>query len=483
MNLDERDTLLNLLTGIQASKRNYYAELKAKVKELELNAQRLERALASLKSISQALTTTTRGVDALLQALVKAIARLFDAEYAVIMVGDEIGATRAVRCGCSSELGFRCVWSDEVDTESVVRCVYERSPEPMSAVPPSGIRNLAKVVMRQSKPDIEDGSAVAGEGRATLCVPMFREEEVVGTICLQSRQGCDFLKSDVDILQTLANQAAVAIENAELFEESQRLRAQAERLYRIALEQKEEAERKSRELESARNRLDKVQREKILSEERNRIARELHDSVAQRLTSIGLNLEWCRQQLPQDSVVYERLLSLKRMARHGVYEIRQAIFELSEVDIRELGLITALQKSMAGFQKITGIEAHFEVQGDPRRLPLAMENALYRIAQEALYNVFKHAQATRVDLEVSFWPEKVSLSVTDNGVGIPEHVIDGCRDGLTFGLKNMVERAQELQGYLKVVNLNGHGTRITATIPLRRAGMEVQHGHTYTAGG
>jgi len=441
---NDKEALLAALTGINASKRSYYPELKKKIKELENKNAQLDRAISSLESISRVLVNTTEGVDVLLQNVVQTVAELFETEYATITI------------------------SEGADTQQMIYCAYGSPSGPMAAVPPSALQALIDAVIRQRQP-VSDAPNGDINSATTLCVPMFRDKTLVGTICLRAREGGTFAKSDLSILQTLANQAAMAIENARLFEESRRLQAETKRLYEIALQQKEEAERKTRELEQARNELSQMQKEQILNQERNRIARELHDSVAQILTSIGLNLEWCRQQLTPDSPIYEKILYLKQLARNGIYEIRNTIFELSTINISEMGLVSALKGISQEFQRITGIEAKFAVKGEVRKLPLNVETAIYRVVQEALYNVFKHAQATRVDLELSFHPHHIEVQVTDNGVGIPEAVIQRSREGLTFGLKSMLDRVAELGGTLEIANLSdeGQGTRISACVPLR----------------
>lgn len=476
VDMNDKENLLAALTGINASKISYYRELKEKIRELEssnaqlreakytadelyeqvrrnadelaqlyeksqVQAERLDRAISSLKSISQVLTATTQGVEALLQAVVRTAAELFETEYAVMTLSGSDNAQQRFYCAYGSPSG------------------------PMAAVPPRSLCRLIDTVIEDQRP-VFNVTRDNADSAVIVCVPMFREETLVGTICLQAREGCDFAESDISILQTLANQAAVAIENARLFEESQHLQAETKRLYEIALQQKSEAEKKTRELEQARNELGLAQKEQLLSEERNRIARELHDSVAQILTSIGLNLEWCRQQLAEDSPLYEKILCLKQLARNGIYEIRNTIYELSAINISELGLAPALVGISQEFQRITGIEADLTVVGEVRRLPLNGETALYRVAQEALYNVFKHAQATHVDLKLEFTSHELLLTITDNGIGIPEEAIKQSREGTTFGLKNMWERIEKLKGKLQITDLNGSGTRVTAIIPM-----------------
>ncbi len=462
---EEKEAALAALTGINSSKLGYYRELKSKVHELEasneqlreakrvaddlyrqsvLQAERLDRALASLKSISQVLTTTTRGVGVLLQSVVRTAAQLFDTEYAVMTVGVPGGA------------------------EQVAYCAYGLPSSSFPAVAPRRLLDLINAAARERRP-VTDPPVVDGGRPVTLCVPMFRDDLLMGNLCLQFREGRDFAESDLSILQTLASQAAVAIENARLFEESQRLQVSTRQLYEMAQEQKNQAEKRTRELTLARDELTLMQQEQLLNEERNRIARELHDSVAQILISIGLNLEWCRQQVGEDSPAHEKLLSLKELARSGVNEIRSSIFQLWSIEIFDIGMMPALERMAREFQRITGIEVELASSGEVIRLPLHVETAIYRVAQEACNNVFKHARASRVKLEVAYQPGAVVLQVTDDGIGIADTSIDHHRQGPTYGVKIMLARVEQIGGSLEISNLSqsGGGTRVTARVPLK----------------
>lgn len=463
---EERDLLLARLVGIHSSKLNYYTDLKEKIQELEhknillqqaketadalyertrVQAERLDRAMSSLACISHALTTTTQGVDVLLDTIAQTIAKVFSSTFVLVIDDDGRKERRVIHWPIGPQV------SDLRKTLlEYVSCVTEQM---LSEKRPVQVNSVS-------------GNCQPGEQAGKiLCVPMLREGSLVGTICLQTSEDRDFDMYDVATLQILGNQAAVAIQNAELFEDSQRLRARAEELYRVALEQKNEAERKRRELQAALAEISIMEREQILSAERERIARELHDRVAQILSSIGLNLEWCRQHLPPDSLVQERIVCLKQLARNGLFEIRNTILELSSASIAEVGLVAALEKLVGDFEKISWITAAFEVHSEIWRPAISLEDALYHICQEALYNVFKHARARRVEVSLAFEPKTLILTVTDDGIGIDPEVIEQGGQGVTFGLKNMFKRAEEVGGSLSIDRLDGKGTRIVARIP------------------
>ncbi len=407
--------------------------------------QRLDRAISSWERSSRALTTTTEGVDVLLHTIAQTIAQVFESPFVFVFI-----------------------WSGYKQ-----RCaIYPVDGESESALPAS-LREHTPCLDEHtlSEPGLIHINRLPPDHRPCeqlgniVSVPMLRDGKPEGCICLQVNGGSHLDEHDAATLQTLANQAVVAIENARLFEESLYLRGQTEELYRIAVQQKNEAERKQTELQAALEEIDSMEREQIISAERERIARELHDDVAQILFSIGLNLEWCRQRLPAESPIQERIALLKQLARHGLYEIRNAILGLSSANISEVGLTNALEKLVADFEQISRISASSQTQGAPRQLPQGAGNALYYIAQEALYNVFKHARAGQVEVKLLFESEATTLTVTDDGVGIDKMHEEQERSALTFGIKNMHRRAEELGGSLLIRKGESGGTRVIARIP------------------
>lgn len=465
--LADKNQRLARLVGIQSSKLNYYPELKQKLDELEqknellqqtkettdvlyersrLQAARLDQALSSLASISRALTTTTQGVDVLLQTIMRTITNVFDSPF-VLLISDESANER--------------------------RIVYQPVEAPAGALRDNLLKHVSDAAQQMAATlqpvrlnTISANGHTNEPGGHFLCVPMMREGMLVGTICLQINEDRGLDEYDLATCQILADQAAVAVQNAQLFEESRRLQARAEELYRLAIEQKDKAEDKSRALQAALAEIDTMERQQIISAERERIARDLHDSVAQILTSIGINLEWCRQHLSPKSPLLERIVLLKRLARNGLYEIRSAILGLSSADVAEVGLAAALEKLVGDFEKIANIRAHFELHGEVYRPDVGVEDALYYICQEALYNVFKHAQAHRIEVNLTFTPDTLTLTITDDGIGIAPNLITQIgQSGVTFGLNNMTKRTQELEGGLSVSNVNGQGTRIVARVP------------------
>lgn len=448
----DRETLLAQLTGINASKLNYYTELKKRNRELaqsyaELQAsqQTLEKAVMALQRISQTLTMTAQGVDTLLRAVAGTVREILDAHYVEIRV--------------------------ELENEGV-RCRFHLPEEAIHQQPhfETLLQEQAWNVQRHGQPlckeitlNPEDNMTNSGAKSVLLCVPMYLENQVIGTVCAWLSR--ELQANEIRILQAVANQTAVAVENALLFEESRRLQQETDRLYQIALQRKNEAEQKARELEHAMNKLVMMEKARILDEERNRIARDLHDSVVQILTSIGLHLEWCRQNLQEDSPVHQRILYLKQLARNGLFEIRNTILQLAAPPLVEVGMVAALRKMTADFETLTGIPTSFTVEGEERPLSSSRaEEALFRICQEALYNAFKHAEASQVKVTLEYAPHEMILRVEDNGIGIDPDTIARSRRGMTFGLRNMFQRAEEAGGTLTIGPAGEQGTLVIARI-------------------
>lgn len=206
-------------------------------------------------------------------------------------------------------------------------------------------------------------------------------------------------------------------------------------------------------------------------EERKRIARDLHDDTIQSLIAMGQRLELCRASLQNDSsrTVSEataQLSDIRRMVTETIETLRQFSRDLRPMALEDLGLIPALQFLVNDLARSDSIQAHLETSGSPQGLPPDLEVAIYRIVQEALWNVRKHAQAGAVTVRAQFNPQEVEISVEDDGVGfvVPEAVTDLASLG-SFGLLGIEERVQLLGGRLEIVSQPGHGTRLGIVLP------------------
>ena len=268
--------------------------------------------------------------------------------------------------------------------------------------------------------------------RAELVVPLRVGEEVVGTLDVQSREVDAFTPEDVLVIQSLGDQLAIAIENA--------------RLYRQA-------------------------RQVAVMEERQRLARDLHDSVTQALYSMTLLTEGGRR-LAHAGVLENAeafFADLWEISRQSLKEMRLMVHELRPPALEQEGLVGAVQARLDAVEGRAGVETRLLVDGECE-LPPQMEEALYRIALEALNNALKHAAATAITVRIDTGSDRVQLEVTDNGRGFDPHQAAG-KGGI--GLATMRERAEQLGGRLEIETAPGAGTRIRVT-------LETAHGRSDT---
>ena len=197
------------------------------------------------------------------------------------------------------------------------------------------------------------------------------------------------------------------------------------------------------------------------SQERAHLARELHDSVTQALFSMGLTLRTLELLLETDAVAAKgKMAELKELQKDALAEMRTLIFELRPSSLESDGLVQALRTHATAVQRRTGLT--IVVDAEPiDRLPLAVEEALYRIGQEALHNVVKHANAQHATLRIAREGDRVKLGVTDDGIGFaPDQVPRG-----HLGLIGMRQRADLAGGDLRVESVAGRGTLVEVSVP------------------
>ncbi len=180
-----------------------------------------------------------------------------------------------------------------------------------------------------------------------------------------------------------------------------------------------ELTRRNEQLRRAREHLARVRQAELVSAERHRIARDLHDSVAQCLVGIGMHLEWCHRHLDPSSPAYERLVASKELARAGLGWVRSAVEELSGLEQPGTGLGQALRDLAADFRSAGQLRVSVRVTARQRQLPSAVEHALFQIAQEGLWNAVRHAHATQAWLSLAYAEDQILLSVADDGSGDP----------------------------------------------------------------
>jgi PAS domain S-box-containing protein len=209
--------------------------------------------------------------------------------------------------------------------------------------------------------------------------------------------------------------------------------------------------------------LEEQVKERAIASERSRLARELHDSVTQALYSVTLYAEATRLAFSAEKqdVAVENLRELHNIAREAMLDMRMLIFELHPPVLEEEGLIAALQARLAAVESRARLQTEIRVEGE-RRLPLAVEEELFRIALEALNNVIKHAKAQQVTVNLNFESKGVYLEIADDGVGFDPVT---ARQSGGMGLPGIEQRVERIRGSFFIESAPGDGTTMRVTVP------------------
>lgn len=268
---------------------------------------------------------------------------------------------------------------------------------------------------------------------ALLTVPVFIGDHPYGTLSLYYHDSRPFSQEEIELVQTMADQAALAIEAA-------RLREQA--------------------------------KTSAATEERNRLARELHDSVTQNLYSVTLYAEAAARLLAvgQSEQAADHLRNLRDTSQEALREMRLLIFELRPMDLQKMGLAGAIQARLQAVETRGGMHADLVQDGVEfaPHLTHAVQEELYHIAQEALNNTLKHSHARNVIVSLNYGKTRARLQVRDDGVGFtPAEAAEA--GGL--GLRGMRERVQRINGCVTIASAPGEGATITVEAPVDGAGL------------
>lgn len=212
-----------------------------------------------------------------------------------------------------------------------------------------------------------------------------------------------------------------------------------------------------------------LSRQLLLSqeEERKRISRELHDEIAQTLTSINVRLAALKTEATVNTKGLQRkIASTQRLVERSVNIVHRFARELRPTVLDDLGLIPALHAFMKGFSKQTRVHVRLTVYAGVEKLDSVQRTVLYRIAQEALTNVARHAHASRVDVNIQKLPRAVCLTINDNGKSFQVERVLHAKKNRRLGLLGMRERVEMIGGSLRIESAPGQGTTICAQIPL-----------------
>jgi signal transduction histidine kinase len=213
------------------------------------------------------------------------------------------------------------------------------------------------------------------------------------------------------------------------------------------------------DLTRSRANLMKAEREAGRLTERQRLARDIHDTLAQHFTSIIIHLSAAKHSNPE--AVQSEVQQAEDAAREGLDEIRRIVWDMQPEQIERASLVEAVEELAARWSAENSVLVKMKVTGTPRSLPSSAETALLRISQEAMHNINKHAQAKNVNITFSFMEDIFVMDIADDGLGFdPSKTSDG------FGLKTMRDRIEELSGILTIESERGGGTAIAVSLPI-----------------
>lgn len=276
-----------------------------------------------------------------------------------------------------------------------------------------------------------DPDDVARGMGSIIAAPLTVGTRVEGAIVLTHRDPRMFGPRHLNLLSVLSSSAALIVRNAQLYAWSE---------------------------------------EKVISEERARMAREIHDGLAQDINFMLMRVQTLQTaaQMGKEIDLPKELEQLNQTLRRDVREVRQTIFALLPVEIETLGIVTAIEKFVRDFGMANEIRMYFDVQGDATRLAPKAQSALYRLAQEALNNIRKHANASSVWVNLGFDEAWATLTVRDDGEGFDMmKALDAARGRGSVGILQMRERTERAGGTFEIETDVGSGTMIRVKLPLR----------------
>jgi signal transduction histidine kinase len=370
------------------------------------------RQLESLNEVGNALATET-DLDNLLDLIARRLRELLEARNVVVLLPD---APDNLKVAAAAGEGG----------EGLVGKAVRRSASKAGRVLERGRSERVDSLLEDPDVDHEVTRLIAA--RTGLWVPLVARGRAIGVIAAHDKLSPEARFSDTDLrlAETFASRAAVAVDLSE-------------RIARDALRRVVDAQ----------------------EQERRRLARELHDETGQALTSILLGLKSLEETLATEDA-RAATAELRERVVATLQDVRGLAVELRPSALDDFGLAAALERLTTSFSDQTGIAVDFETALRDERLPGEVETAMYRIVQEALTNVVKHAQARRVSILLTRTSGSVKAVIEDDGRGIGNDPTSG-----GFGLVGMRERLSLLGGRLEIESAPGSGTTIAAEVPLR----------------
>lgn len=397
------------LTWASRQERRYQESLEQTIREqisLNLQLKRSNHHLALLSQVSRSIADSA-SLDQILNAALVFPQQLVPARAAALLLRDPAGPIAARTEGAADALA--------------------RRRELFATAALAGAQRGPRQLTLPGDPNGQQG--------ACLVLPLYDAQSLVGWIELYLDQA-QFIPADtLDLLETIANELAEAISNS-------RRRSREERaIYEL---------------------------EQAIAEERARIARDIHDGIAQTLAFRRMRVDLWLDWLASDPArLRGELLELKSDLREQIAELRRAIFALRPVQFDELGFVGGLHRYVNEFAGQQSWAVEIDFSQTPPTLPPALEAICFRVVQEALTNTAKHAQASAVAVRIDQVDQGLRISVRDNGRGFdPGRLQEGTLDRV--GLRQMRERLAGLRGQLTLLSRPGAGTEVRAWVPLTR---------------
>ena len=404
-------------------------------RQLQLALQDLTLLYDLSRGLAASLESDTLLSNAL-QTILSGIPRL---QAGMILMRESSGEQPRVvaRAGCDNECGPDCGLVCDTLREMGAQVVNRGS----ATVQKVGSQKSVRPITSFEPPADE---VLERQGRI-VAIPLLVQNEVRGSLVLGVREDTAPLSArDLSLLGTIAGQLSMAVENAMLYQQVQAREALRGELYRRIVAAQER--------------------------ERQRIARELHDGAGQMLTGLGLGLKAAADAVQREpSLASRQLTELKDLNAQALQELRDLISDLRPSVLDDLGLVPALQGHIQNFSERCGVETDLLVDGRRRRLQPEIETVLFRITQEALNNVAKHASASQAMVRLFFTNNAVQLIVTDDGCGFdPDRALGATNDGQrrAWGLLGMQERVTLVGGECEIASRIGQGSTVRVLIPL-----------------
>lgn len=344
-------------------------------------------------------------------------------------------------------------FTDDPQLQSFEILKFELTPEGLESLvsPEKPVRVLVDV---GSQPGWSHLDAIIKERVTSLIIGgLVHERRLIGALfSVFSMDSPSVSIEDLSFYKILTEQAAVVIDRVDLFQHIQKGREQTQRLAAQLVE--------------------------IQETERRHIARELHDQLGQSLTSVQFMLESAKKGLdPSKSI---KIDDTSEAVRGLIEQVREMSLNLRPSMLDDMGLISTLEWHFGRYTKQTGVRVNYRFDPLPARLPAEIETAGYRIIQEALTNVVRHAQVEEVFVGIAFQEESLWIEIVDKGKGFGNSKV---ADQMTIGLGGMSERALMVGGYLMIESSVHQGTKVVAVLPLTGERLERRRHENYRSFG